>query len=80
MSHHFKRPLISEVTNYLASQIIMFLDIIHRPVFYLKHRPIYISKHNVSEIGFCIRLQVKPTQLGPIQLVPTNLRNIVFLK
>jgi hypothetical protein len=36
----------------------MFLDIIHRPV--------YISKHNVSQTGFCLRLQVKPTQLGPI--------------
>jgi hypothetical protein len=32
---------------------------------YLKHRPIYFSKH-VSETGFCLRLQVKPTQLGPI--------------
>jgi hypothetical protein len=36
----------------------MFLDINSRPVFYLKH--------NVSETGFCLRLQVKPTQLGPI--------------
>jgi hypothetical protein len=35
-----------------------FLDIIHRPV--------YTSKHNVSETGFCPRLQVKPTQLDPI--------------
>jgi hypothetical protein len=32
----------------------------------LKCRPVYISKHNVSETGFCLRLQVKPTQLGPI--------------
>jgi hypothetical protein len=36
----------------------MFLDIIHRPV--------YISKHNVPETGFCLRLQVPPTQLGPV--------------
>jgi hypothetical protein len=36
----------------------MFLDTLHRPV--------YISKHNVSETGFCLRLQVKPTQLGTI--------------
>jgi hypothetical protein len=34
------------------------MDIIHRPVFYLKH--------NVSETGFCLRLQVDPTQMGPI--------------
>jgi hypothetical protein len=25
-----------------------------------------LAKHNVSEIGFYLRLQVKPTQLGPI--------------
>jgi hypothetical protein len=25
-----------------------------------------LSKHNVSEIGFCLRLQVKPIQLGSI--------------
>jgi hypothetical protein len=42
---------------------IRFLDITKRPV-YLKHRPVYISKHNVSETGFCLRLQVKPTQLA----------------
>jgi hypothetical protein len=31
-----------------------------------KNRPVYFSKHNVSETLFCLRLQVKPTQLGPI--------------
>jgi hypothetical protein len=36
----------------------MFLDIIHRTV--------YISKHKVSETEFYLRLQVKPTPLGPI--------------
>jgi hypothetical protein len=34
----------------------MFLEIIHRPVLYLKH---------VSGTEFCLRLQVKPAQLGP---------------
>jgi hypothetical protein len=34
--------------NILINTIIEFLDIIHRPVFYLKH--------NVSETGFCLRL------------------------
>jgi hypothetical protein len=33
-------------------------DIVHRPVFYLKHY--------VSETGFFLRLQMKPTQSGPI--------------
>jgi hypothetical protein len=34
------------------------LDIIHRPVFHLKH--------NVSETGFCLHLPVEPMRLGPI--------------
>jgi hypothetical protein len=34
------------------------LDIIHRPVFYLKQ--------SVSETGFCLLLQGEPTQLGPV--------------
>jgi hypothetical protein len=37
---------------------IMFLDIICRLV--------YISKYDVSETGFCLRLQVNPNQMGPI--------------
>jgi hypothetical protein len=37
---------------------ITILDIMHRPVFYLKH--------DVSETGFCLRLQVEPTQLCAI--------------
>jgi hypothetical protein len=44
----------------------MSLDIIHRPI--------YITKHNVSETGFCLRLQVKSTQLGPIDRVSPYLR------
>jgi hypothetical protein len=35
---------------------ITILDIIHRPVFYLKY--------NFSETEFCLRLQVEPTHLG----------------
>jgi hypothetical protein len=38
---------------------IRILDIIHRPVLYLKH--------DVSETGFCLRLQVEITQVGPIE-------------
>jgi hypothetical protein len=37
---------------------ITILDIIHRPVFYLKY--------DVPENGFCLRLQVEPTESGPI--------------
>jgi hypothetical protein len=46
--------------------IIMFLDIIHRPVFSLKH--------NVLETGFCLRFQVEPTQWGPIDRPSPYLR------
>jgi hypothetical protein len=28
--------------------------------------PVYFSKHKVLETGFCLRLQVNPNQLGPI--------------
>jgi hypothetical protein len=54
-----------------------------------KNCHVYFSKHNVSETEFCLRLQVKPTQLGPIDraspyLLKTetesSLRNVVFLK
>jgi hypothetical protein len=40
----------SDITNTI-------LDVIHRPVFYLKR--------DVSDNGFCLRLQVEPTQFGP---------------
>jgi hypothetical protein len=46
---------------------IMFLDIIHRPFFY----------HDVSETELCLRLQVKPTQLGPIDRASPHLRTPV---
>jgi hypothetical protein len=59
--------------------IIMFLDIIHCLVFYLKCRPVYISKHNVSETGFYLRPQVKPTQLGPLDRANPYLRTLVSL-
>jgi hypothetical protein len=36
----------------------MFLDIIDRPVFILKHK--------VSGTGFCLPPQEKPTKMGPI--------------
>jgi hypothetical protein len=37
---------------------ITILDFIHNPVFYLKH--------DVSETGFCPRLQVEPSHLNPL--------------
>jgi hypothetical protein len=54
------------------------LDVIYHRVFYLKH--------NVSETGFCLRLEVEPTQSDPIvrailYLLPeteSSLRNFVF--
>jgi hypothetical protein len=50
----------------------MFLDIIHRLVFNKKRSCLYL-KQNVSETGFCPRLQVKPTLLAQsIELVPIS--------
>jgi hypothetical protein len=43
-----------------------------------KHRPVYFSKHNVSETGFCLCLQVKPTQLGPIDRTSPYLRTSLY--
>jgi hypothetical protein len=37
---------------------IMFVEIIHRPVFTYRHCPVYSSKHNVSKIWFCLRNDV----------------------
>jgi hypothetical protein len=42
------------------------LDIVHRPVFQLKH--------SISETGFCLHLQVEPTQLVPIDRAGLCLR------
>jgi hypothetical protein len=39
-----------------------------------KNRPVYFSKHNVSETGFCLRLQAKPTQLGQVDTASPCLR------
>jgi hypothetical protein len=55
----------------------MFLDIIHRPVL-TKNAVLFISQKNVSEIGYCLRLQVKHTQLGPIDRDSPYLRKVVL--
>jgi hypothetical protein len=57
----------------------MFLDIIHRPVYIsmfldIIHRPVFSSKHNVSEIEFCLCLQVEPTQVFPMDRATPYLR------
>jgi hypothetical protein len=47
----------------------------HYPVSSLsKNRPVYFSEHNVSETGFCLCHQVKPTQLDPIDRAGPYLR------
>jgi hypothetical protein len=58
--------------TYLSTSI-MFLDIIHCLVLSV-NRPVYCSKHNVLETGFCLRLQVKPTQFGLIDRASPYLR------
>jgi hypothetical protein len=54
----------------------MFLDIIHRPVF-IQNTVLFIFQNSVSETGFCLRLQVKPTQLGRIDRASPSLRTPV---
>jgi hypothetical protein len=41
-----------------------------------KTRPVYFSERNVSEIGFCLLLRVKPTQLGPIDRASNICTNV----
>jgi hypothetical protein len=36
--------------------------------------PCFYLKHNISETGFCLRLQVEPTELGPIDRTSPYLR------
>jgi hypothetical protein len=50
---------------------ILFLDIIHRLVHFLKN--------HVLEAEFCLRPQVKPTQLGPIDRASPYLWTFFFL-
>jgi hypothetical protein len=41
-----------------------------------KNRPVYFSKYSVSVSAFYLLLQVKPTQLGPIDRANPYLRSI----
>jgi hypothetical protein len=54
-----------KILAYYQSESFLTLSII---CFYLKHFPLFVY-NNVSETGLCLRLQVKPTQLGPIDRV-----------
>jgi hypothetical protein len=52
---------------------IIFLGIIHHPVFYFKCRPVFIL-----ETGFCLHLQVEATQLGPVSRASLYLWDSMF--
>jgi hypothetical protein len=54
--------------KYFAPVTITVLDIIHHPVFDLKH--------DVSETGFCLRLLAGPTQLSPIDRLRQRLAQV----
>jgi hypothetical protein len=47
--------------NHILKTVVVFLNIAHCPVLF--------KTHNISETGFCLRLQVDPNQLGPIDRV-----------
>jgi hypothetical protein len=53
---------INRFVTMVCYTTITILDIIRCPAFYLKH--------NVSETVFCLRIQVEPTQMGPIKRAP----------
>jgi hypothetical protein len=53
----FKEKENSRYCIRILNTIIEFMDITHRPVYYLKH--------NVSETGFCLLPQVKAYSAGP---------------
>jgi hypothetical protein len=62
----------SEILRSLSARKVLYitltiniLDIIHGSVLYLKH--------NVSETGFCLLLQVEPSQLSPIDRASLSL-------
>jgi hypothetical protein len=58
--------LIKINVKHIIKRTITILHIIRHPVFYLKH--------DVSETGFCLRLEVVLTQLGPIYLDRRGMR------
>jgi hypothetical protein len=60
--------------QYLSVQILRFWTLAIVLIVCLKHRPVFIQKHNVSKTGFCLRLQVTPTQIGPIDRASPYLR------
>jgi hypothetical protein len=60
----------TEATEFEFDVSIRILDIIHCPFSYLKH--------DVSETGFCLHLQVQHTEMGPIDGERIRLRNVMF--
>jgi hypothetical protein len=68
ITHSETRELVSlNLQHQLTNKILLCLYIIHRLVFTNK-------THSVSETGFCFRLQMAPTQLGPIDRASPYLR------
>jgi uncharacterized protein YxeA len=45
-----------------------------------KNRSVYFSEHNVSETEFCLRPQVEPTQLDPIDRASPYLQTFKYRK
>jgi hypothetical protein len=54
---------------------IYYVSLLYRSsCLYLKHCPFLFYTQDVSEPGFCLRLKVRPTQLGPIDRASSYLR------
>jgi hypothetical protein len=81
-------PLLSRsITTVPSSRLHQRVPIICLPVhpkpvtitiLYFIHRPVFYFKHNISKTGFCSRLQVELTQLGPMDRASLCLRTTIF--
>jgi hypothetical protein len=67
ISTKMKHSWLRQVLYFRTLSIVLYLS---------KTCSVYFSKHSVSETGFCLRLQVKPTQLGPMDKANFSLRRL----
>jgi hypothetical protein len=72
-------PIEFDISMKRVRTNITFLDNYPSSCLNLKHRTVYLSKHNVSDTGFDLHLQVRPTQLGPIDRITPYLWTPVTL-
>jgi hypothetical protein len=81
---HITSPLRAQQVNTIYRCLWRWYININITILYIIQRPVFYLKLIVSEPVFCLRLQVQPTQLSPIDIVSlspetdSSLRNVVF--